>query len=428
MTYAASPPPFDPARAERSKAEIVRAEPLTLGDPAQLHLTEHRSTPADIGLGCADLRMLRPPIAGRPATDFACVSLLRPAPDVDPTAAELAFIDAAGHPSATEPRRVQWRFVENGCRNGWFWAGGSGDRAVLSEGFLAKPLATVACGAPGVHLGWGARAWLPYKALPKTIKSVLIAADRRPAEGELDAAGKPLCEGHDRAYRHLADHLILELGDGNVLITPDPGALGKDGDEILRVYGATKLLKLLESAAPAQLSENGWVEKLASMARVEYDRNRKGMAKQLGVRLATLDGMRRTGQQDTADKDVDETARSRLIAIAVEHDLFQDDGGDAFCAVGQADGGIRTFKVEGEAFVDWLLAEYGTRYPTKVGERQIPGAVNASARADALRSIVALARQGEARAVFLRLGWSGDRLYLDLGTPEPRAVEITPDG
>ena len=39
-----------------------------------------------------------------------------------------------------------------------------------------------------------------------------------------------------------------------------------------------------------------------------------------------------------------------------------------------------------------------------------------------------MARQGETRRVFLRLGWAADRLYLDMATPEPRAIEITPDG
>jgi hypothetical protein len=208
-----------------------------------------------------------------------------------------------------------------------------------------------------------------------------------------------------------------------------PCSCCKDVDQILRAHGPEALLDWTRKAPPAQLSPNGWIVKLGRMADLDYEKQRKDLAEELGgIRLSVLDRMRRAGQQATADEDEDETARSRLIAIAVEHDLFQDDGGDAFCAVEQAGGAIRTFKVEGEAFVDWLLAEYGARYPTKIGERQIPGAVNASARADALRSIVAFARQGETRAVFLRLGWGGDRLYLDLGTPEPRAIEISLNG
>ena len=113
--YSAAPAPFDASLAARSRAEVARGIPITTGDPRFLYLTA-RGIPADTILGCADLRLLPAPILGRDRVDFACVSLLRPAPDAEPTGAELAFVDILGQPSATEPRRVQWRFVERGCR------------------------------------------------------------------------------------------------------------------------------------------------------------------------------------------------------------------------------------------------------------------------------------------------------------------------
>jgi hypothetical protein len=138
--------------------------------------------------------------------------LLRPAPGTELTGAELQFVDILGRPSATGPRRVQWRFVERGCIASWFWAGGSGDRAIATEGFLAKPLATLACGAPGVHIGWGARQWLEHKAsLPCSIKQLIIMPDRRPAEHEVGADGKSLAEAHDRDYQRGIDRWLLEL-------------------------------------------------------------------------------------------------------------------------------------------------------------------------------------------------------------------------
>jgi hypothetical protein len=130
--------PFDPARAAQSKAEIDRAVPIVEGDAAFEYLTRVRGIPPEIVLGCADLRTLPAPIIGRPKVDFACVSLLRPAPDADPSGAELAFIDARGEPSLTEPIRVQWRFTERGCVGAWFHGGGSGDVAVIVEGFAAS--------------------------------------------------------------------------------------------------------------------------------------------------------------------------------------------------------------------------------------------------------------------------------------------------
>jgi hypothetical protein len=82
MVYSVQPAPFDPVRAAQSTAEIARGVRVIGGDPAQLHLTEQRGIPVDVVLDCADLRLLTPPIVGRPGTDFACVSycVRRPAP------------------------------------------------------------------------------------------------------------------------------------------------------------------------------------------------------------------------------------------------------------------------------------------------------------------------------------------------------------
>jgi hypothetical protein len=174
--------PFDAARADQRRAEIGRAVPITMGDPAFLYLTEVRGIPAATVLGCADIMFLAPPVAGRDQVDHGCVSLLRPAPDAEPTGAELAFVDALGHPAALEPARVQWAFAANGCRDAWFWAGGAGDVAYAAEGFCAKPLAILSLGLPGVVMGWGARSWLQFKAIPPaSVAKIIIVADRRPA-------------------------------------------------------------------------------------------------------------------------------------------------------------------------------------------------------------------------------------------------------
>ena len=215
MAYpGATPPPFDPARAAQSEAEIAQAVSLTADDPAVRFLAG-RGIPAAIALGCHDLRLLTPPITGRPHTDFACVSLLRPAPGADPTGAELAFVDILGRPAATEPRRVQWRFVENGCRDAWFWAGGSGEFAVVSESFAPTRWRY----APQVCLGKfsaGAQGWLRFKKLPPGIKQLTIVADRRPSESEIGGDGKPLREGHDADYRRSASRAPRCAGALNV--------------------------------------------------------------------------------------------------------------------------------------------------------------------------------------------------------------------
>jgi hypothetical protein len=163
---------------------------------------------------------------------------------------------------------------------------------------------------------------------------------------------------------------------------------------------------------------------------IKFEHEREPTAEKLGVRLSVVDAMRRKGMKMVrGDDEEDDAVRSRLVAIALEADLFQDDGSDGYACVTLADGGQRTYRIESSAFVDWLVTTYGTRFPVTVSGRQVPGSVSASTLADATRTILAVARQREVRPVFLRLGWAGrDRLYLDMATPEPRAIEITPDG
>lgn len=225
MGYPIKGPKFDPARAAERKAEIARAVPLTEGDAAFLHLTKVRGIDPGTVLGCSDLRLLPPKILQRDATDYGLVSLLRPAPGVEPTGVEIAFVDRGGAKSEREPIRICWSFVKGGCRAAWFWCGGTGDRAVVVEGYCAKALALLSAGVPGVILGWGSRSWLRGKKLPRSIKNMVIFADRAPGPDEVDENGKPDLEGHLRDYRRASDYWLLELGDGAVRIAR-PETLG----------------------------------------------------------------------------------------------------------------------------------------------------------------------------------------------------------
>ena len=148
------------------------------------------------------------------------------------------------------------------------------------------------------------------------------------------------------------------------------------------------------------------------MSPFDYDCRRRleGIRASLGVRLSTLDGMRRQGLDQAGAGDADATARSRLVAIVIERgDLFADaTAGEAFCAVETDGGAVRTYKVASAAFTDWLLGVYGERYAETIDGRQVPGTVNASTRADAVRAIEAIARRGETREVFLRVGSGGE--------------------
>jgi hypothetical protein len=133
--YDSPPEAFNPAKATQRQAEIDRAVPITGGDPAYHYWTATRGLPAEVVLTCSDLRWLPAPIPGCNRALSAVISVLRPAPDADPTGAEVAFVDALGAPAADDQNRprVSWKFVADGCRDAWLVAGGTGATALSRD-------------------------------------------------------------------------------------------------------------------------------------------------------------------------------------------------------------------------------------------------------------------------------------------------------
>jgi hypothetical protein len=437
--YSTPPPPHDPAKADERKALVETALPIQIGDPAFLHLAKVRGIDPAVVLSNHNLLCLPSPIPGRPKTDAALVALLQPDPDDAPTGAELTFVDHGGAKSAAGPARVTWSFVKRGCSTAWFWAGGTGDVLVLCEGFGAKALALVSAGVPGVIIGGGSRVWLGNdRPLPSGVKRAIVVADRRPAEGERDEDGRPSTERHDRDYRRAADRLLLDIGEDKVRVTPDPPCgCCKDSDAVLRTHGAEAVRAWVESATPAALSSDGWIEKIARMSSSDFELNRAGLAKDYAqafgkdkVRVSFIDDLRKQGLADACSTaDAETSARARLVAIAIKQDLFRDEAaGEAFTTVTAENGATRTYKVSSKGFSDWLLDEYGRQYPETIDGVEVPGSVTASTRHDAVRAIEALARRRDTRPVFLRVGWRDGAVFLDMATQEPAVIEITPDG
>jgi hypothetical protein len=213
----------------------------------------------------------------------------------------------------------------------------------------------------------------------------------------------------------------------------------KDADEIVtklgRETGYEALRHLIDGEALLpKLSSSGWALKIGCMPQFDYASQRKDIAGRLGWRVKDLDDLRRLGLQMVGVGDGDGDAKSddraglldKLVGIAIEHDLFADDGAEAYVCVTLEDGGRRTYRCRTAAFVDWLRTSFGDRYPQEIAGQTVPGTVSTATLTDAVAMIAALARRGEVRPVFLRFGWTDDALYLDLGTPEPRALEITP--
>jgi Protein of unknown function (DUF3631) len=101
--------------------------------------------------------------------------------------------------------------------------------------------------------------------------------------------GDPEGSPADTALQAGIDNLILQGAAVTVTNTPS----GADSNSLLQDKGVPGLLQLLGSARPATLSFSAAlgreVQRLAGLDKPAYDRERRDVAKTLGVRLGTLD-------------------------------------------------------------------------------------------------------------------------------------------
>ncbi|MBL3677231.1 MAG: hypothetical protein JKP92_07010 [Alphaproteobacteria bacterium] len=119
------------------------------------------------------------------------------------------------------------------------------------------------------------------------------------------------------------------------------------------------------------------------------------------------------------DNDVREKQADILLRLAGGAELFHAPDGTPYADV--TDTGVRrTLPVRGRAFRDWL----GLRFYQETGS-----APNREAMTAALRVLEAKARyEGPERPVAVRVAGHGGKIYIDLGTPDWRAVEVDARG
>ena len=111
------------------------------------------------------------------------------------------------------------------------------------------------------------------------------------------------------------------------------------------------------------------------------------------------------------------SAAELLFAIAAsKSELWHDDTGVGFATIGRLSAPVRSKK-----FRDWLINEYRKAFANKVPNNDALG--NAVAAIDA----AAIYDHPEHRA-FVRVGWDGGRVYVNLGDADATVYEIGPDG
>jgi hypothetical protein len=134
-----------------------------------------------------------------------------------------------------------------------------------------------------------------------------------------------------------------------------------------------------------------------------------------------------TKQDSAGENERDPTQREKLILIGLNAELWHDKDGNIFATV-KVDGHEETFAIKSSAFRHWLTREFGKRYPIKIGTKTCPSAPSTQSLTEAINALCAQAASGPEYQAAVRVAGYGGLIYLDLGTPECNAVEISPDG
>ena len=188
--------------------------------------------------------------------------------------AQVLYLDAYGRKSTVEPKRR--RLMLEKAADAVFelpYTGESTDVVIcegLEDALTVYRFGKRRCrviGLPGVGT-------LRHLVFIGTLKITVV----RDGDAPGSAADRALQEGIDR----------LLLSGHEVHITARP-PLGLDANSILEEGGVDGLVVFLDSAAPAALSLEGEIEKLATLAQLDYARIRRGEAKRLGIPVAILD-------------------------------------------------------------------------------------------------------------------------------------------
>jgi hypothetical protein len=187
---------------------------------------------------------------------------------------ELTYIDAEGQKSTVKPQRRTFKLER--VPDAIFDIPSPGESTdVLSAEGLPDMLSVYRWGKRRCRIvGLPGIGTLPHLRFPKGTKVTVVAHG--------DPAGSQAAQ--DR--QHDIDKLLLDGCDVHVTAIPPEK---EDANSILQKAGVDGLQTFLDSAAPAKLSLNGEIEKLARLSELDYAQARRAEAKRLGIPVATLD-------------------------------------------------------------------------------------------------------------------------------------------
>lgn len=185
----------------------------------------------------------------------------------------------------------------------------------------------------------------------------------------------------------------------------------------------TELEEALKTHDLARCLES--VPALAQLDRLLYTPQKQRIKETFGkeINLRHLDSAVAKARKEAGNEGGQKNQTEILVSMAEQHaTLFTDPGGVCYARVPVREH-EETHPVQehGGLFKHWLMWYYHTTYD------DIP---NEAALTSATQTLIARAtfEQPECQQVFIRVGWSEGRVYLDLANSEHQVVEITPLG
>jgi len=167
------------------------------------------------------------------------------------------------------------------------------------------------------------------------------------------------------------------------------------------------------------LKQGGTKEKLLKMIREapEWERIDPPYEEQKSPNPSQRDSIPQDSP-DTKDQE-DLTAHEKLLQITTQGNLFRSSGNRLFAEV-EEDGRPYIFEIQekGGGFQDWLIRRYKKVYS------KVP---HSTALSRTMKGIRADCRKATQRKIYKRVADLGNKILLDLGGDERKAVKITPE-
>jgi hypothetical protein len=129
----------------------------------------------------------------------------------------------------------------------------------------------------------------------------------------------------------------------------------------------------------------------------------------------------------TGENEREPTQREKLISIGLGADLWHDKDINLFATV-EEEGHHETYGINSRTFRNYLMRRYGEQYLMKIGGTMCPSAPSTQSLSEAIAALGAKAARGVEYQAAVRVGEDAGMIYLDLGTPEWTAVEISANG